>query len=198
MIGLIDYGAGNLNSLLKAIRFLDYRVQLLSSPEPFPEIDRLIIPGVGSFRPALEELKRKELLPFIREWLEAGKPLLGICLGLQLLSQGSQEAPEIPGLAFFPGSCQKLQAPKVPHIGWNEVKILKDDPVFHGLPEKSYFYFVHSFALTELGSSTLGITDYGTTFSSVIKSGRIYGCQFHPEKSGQLGLKFLKNWVEKC
>lgn len=198
MIGLIDYGAGNLNSLLKAIRFLDYQVKVLSSPIPFSDIDRLIIPGVGSFSSALEELKRRELLPFIREWLEAGKPLLGICLGLQLLSQGSQEAPGISGLAFFPGSCQKLQAPKVPHIGWNEVKVLKDDPAFDGIPAKSHFYFVHSFALMEVSSSTLAITDYGIIFSSVVKSGRIYGCQFHPEKSGQLGLKFLKNWVEKC
>ncbi len=198
MIGLIDYGAGNLNSLLKALKYLGFPAQLISSPPATKNFDRLIIPGVGSFASALDELKRREILPFLTEWLEAGKPLLGICLGLQLLSHGSQEAPGIEGLACFPGSCERLKAPKVPHIGWNEVEVIKEDPIFDGFPEKSHFYFVHSFALTEVSPLTLAITDYGLIFSSVIKKGRVYGCQFHPEKSGPIGLKFLKNWVEKC
>lgn len=198
MIGIIDYGAGNLNSIRKALVFLGYEVRIISCREDWFEAERMVIPGVGSFESAINEMKKRGLFQELSRWIEAGKPLLGICLGLQILCQGSEEAPGQEGLSLFSGRCQKLRTLKVPHIGWNQVEIIQKDPIFDGLPEKTYFYFVHSFVRSETDASTLAITEYGTVFSSVVKNGRIYACQFHPEKSGQAGLTFLKNWVEKC
>ncbi len=198
MIGIIDYGAGNLKSISTALVFLGFKVRIISRCEDWFEAERIVIPGVGSFESAIVEMKKRGLFQKLSNWIKTGKPLLGICLGLQILCRASEEAPGQEGLALFSGQCQKLPSLKVPHIGWNQARIIQRDPIFDGLPEKTYFYFVHSFARCETDSSTLAITDYGTVFSSVVKTGRVYACQFHPEKSGQAGLTFLKNWVEKC
>ncbi len=194
----MNYGAGNLKSLSHAFQFLGYKVKIISSPEEATDIDRLIIPGVGSFGAAMREIKERNLYSFVADWIAAEKPLLGICLGLQLLCEGSDESLEETGFSVFSGRCEKIQARKIPHIGWNEVRIIQDAPLFHGFTGDQHFYFVHSFARRIIDSSTLALTDYGIVFSSVLKKNSVYACQFHPEKSGETGLRFLTNWVERC
>ncbi|MBC7364416.1 MAG: imidazole glycerol phosphate synthase subunit HisH [Candidatus Aminicenantes bacterium] len=198
MIGVIDYGAGNLNSVLKALAWLNLPARLVSSPEDAATVEKLIIPGVGSFGAALSELRKRNLYQTVDLWIKENRPLLGICLGFQLLFQRSEESPEEHGFSIFQGICQKIKASKVPHMGWNKVKFVQPDPLFTGLPLEEYFYFVHSYAVFQTNGSVLGLTDYGNQFVSVIKSGRIYGVQFHPEKSGQAGLQLLQNWGTKC
>ena len=198
MIGVIDYGAGNLNSVLKALTYLNLPARLVTSPEEAATVEKLIIPGVGSFGAALGELRKRNLYQIIDGWIKNNKPLLGICLGFQLLFQKSEETPAESGFSLFSGTCQKLRAPKVPHMGWNQVKVVQPDPLFSDLPSAEYFYFVHSYAVYQTNGSVLGLTEYGSEFVSVIKSGRIYGVQFHPEKSGLAGLKLLQNWGTKC
>ncbi|MBC7360803.1 MAG: imidazole glycerol phosphate synthase subunit HisH [Candidatus Aminicenantes bacterium] len=198
MIGLLDYGAGNLRSISQAFTYLGFKTRLISSPDEIKRISRLVIPGVGSFGPAIIQLRKRNLKPLIDEWISSSHPLLGICLGLQLLTEGSEESPEEKGLAVFEGKCKKLTAKKVPQIGWNRVQLIKEDQIFQGLPEPVFFYFVHSYSLMNISSSTIAITEYGQAFSSVLRQANIYACQFHPEKSGEAGLLFLKNWVEKC
>lgn len=198
MIGIIDYGAGNLNSVLKALAYLKLGARLVASLEETKGIERLVIPGVGSFGAALSELRKRNLFYFVDRWIKENKPLLGICLGFQFLFQKSEETPTESGFAVFQGSCQKIKANKVPHMGWNNVKIVEEDPLFDGLNSSDYFYFVHSYAVFHANGGILGVTDYGGSFVSAIKFGRIYGVQFHPEKSGVTGLKLLQNWGTKC
>ncbi|MGB4704980.1 MAG: imidazole glycerol phosphate synthase subunit HisH [Candidatus Saccharicenans sp.] len=198
MIGIINYGAGNLRSISQAINFLGYEVKIISFPEQAEGVEKLIIPGVGSFGAAMSAIREKNLENFIYTWLVNKKPLLGICLGLQLLCEGSEESPGESGFGFFPGRCRKLRAGKIPHIGWNKIKIIQRDPIFEGFSGDEYFYFVHSFYREEADRFTLALTEYGQVFSSVLKKDSIYACQFHPEKSGETGLRFLRNWVERC
>lgn len=198
MIGIIDYGAGNLNSVLKAFSYLKLQARLVASPEETEQVDRLVIPGVGSYGAALSELRKRNLYHFVDRWIKENRPLLGICLGFQLLFQKSEETPAESGFSVFQGICQKIKADKVPHMGWNEVKVVQDDPLFTGLNSSEYFYFIHSYAVFQTNGQVLGVTEYGGNFVSVIKFGRIYGVQFHPEKSGSAGLKLLQNWGTKC
>ncbi|MGQ9618501.1 MAG: imidazole glycerol phosphate synthase subunit HisH [Candidatus Aminicenantia bacterium] len=201
MIGIIDYGAGNLRSLVKSFSYLQLQVRILSSPEEAKGIERLVIPGVGSFGSAMIQIRNKNFKQFLTAWVKEGKPLLGICLGLQLLFRGSEESPEVEGLSIFPEICEKIEHRKVPHIGWNQVKLIKEDPVLDGIKENEFFYFVHSYAvfkLETLNDMVIGITEYGEKFCSILHSGNIYAVQFHPEKSGETGLKILQNWVKKC
>jgi len=198
MIGVVDYGAGNLNSILKAFSYLKLPARLVTSPEEISEVERLVIPGVGSFGAALAELRQRDLYQSITNWLKENRPFLGICLGFQLLFEKSEEAPEKSGFSVFPGRCQKIRAAKVPHMGWNLVKIVLNDPLFTGLDSAEYFYFVHSYAVFNLTEHVLALTEYGSSFVAVAKLGRIYGVQFHPEKSGPAGLKLLHNWGTKC
>jgi len=198
MIGVVDYGAGNLNSILKAFSYLKLPARLVTTSEEISKVERLVIPGVGSFGAALAELRRRNLYSAIIDWLNENRPFLGICLGFQLLFEKSEEAPEENGFSIFPGRCQKIRAAKVPHMGWNLVKIVRNDPLFSELDSAEYFYFVHSYAVFELIDHVLALTEYSSPFASVIKFGRIYGVQFHPEKSGPAGLKLLHNWGTKC
>jgi len=198
MIGIVDYGAGNLNSVLKAFSYLGLPAKLVTTPEQMPEVERLVIPGVGSFGAALTELRKRNLYPAVLSWMKENRPLLGICLGFQLLFEKSEESPEERGWAIFPGACQRLKAAKVPHMGWNAVEIIQPDPLFSELKNSEYFYFVHSYGVFQTSGQVLGITHYGRPFVAVIKVGRIYGVQFHPEKSGPAGLKILQNWGTRC
>lgn len=198
MIGIINYGAGNLRSIRQAITVLRYEARIISSPEEAEGIKKLIIPGVGSFGAALSEIRRRNLENFVRDWLTDKKPLLGICLGLQLLCESSEESPTESGFGIFPGRCRKIRAGKIPHTGWNRVKIIDNDPIFDGFVGDENSYFVHSFSRLEIDCFSLALTEYGETFSSVLKRDSTYACQFHPEKSGASGLNFLRNWVEKC
>ncbi len=202
MIGIVDYGAGNLRSVSKAFDFLGFENRLVDAAASLEGVDRLVLPGVGSFGEAVRQLETRELFAPVREWLEAGRPFLGICLGLQLLFESSQESPGERGFAAFRGSCRKLNARKVPQIGWNTVQAV-DGPAAAALlcdiPAQSYFYFVHSFvAVPEEPSPAVALTDYGGSFPSITARGRVWGVQFHPEKSGELGLRLLSNWVRQC
>ncbi len=199
MVGIIDYGAGNLKSIIKALDFLGFSSRLILNKQNFREVSRIIFPGVGAFGQAMEHLKKNQLISPIKEWLEQGKPFLGICLGLQLIFSSSEEAGGCQGISFFKGKCLKFNERKVPQIGWNKVLKKKNSPLFFDLPDESYFYFVHSYyVLPENENYVVGITNYGIDFPSIVAKDRIYGVQFHPEKSGPAGLKIILNWIEKC
>jgi len=199
MIGIVDYGAGNLRSVEKAFDFLGFETRVVDRAEKLEHVERLVLPGVGAFGSAARRLKEFGILGLVKEWLMADRPFLGICLGLQLLFEGSEESAEERGLALFRGSCRRLEARKVPQIGWNSIQVLAESALLDGLPRQSHFYFVHSYrAVPEEEEITIARTDYGGPFPSVVGRGRVWGVQFHPEKSGALGLELLSNWVRRC
>jgi len=202
MIGIVDYGAGNLRSVSKAFDFLGFESRLVDGAPALEGVERLVLPGVGAFGQAASQLRARKLFAPVKEWLEAGRPFLGICLGLQLLFESSEESPGDRGLAAFRGSCRKLRARKVPQIGWNTVSAGDEGAapaLLCGIPNRSYFYFVHSYcaAPAEPGLA-VALTDYGGPYPSIAARGRVWGVQFHPEKSSELGLRLLSNWVRRC
>ena len=161
--------------------------------------DGLILPGVGAFSDAMAALGRSGTIPAVLEAVGAGRPLLGICLGMQLLLDGSEEGPGVPGLGLIPGEVRRLPGCglKIPHMGWNSLTPAKPSPLFKGLPEEPYVYFVHSYACKAADpADVLAVTDYGVPFHAAVQRGRILGFQFHPEKSGDVGQKLLANFVE--
>lgn len=204
MIAIIDYGMGNLRSVQKGFEKVGYQAVVVDDPGALREAQAIVLPGVGAFGDAAVFLEERGFAVAIREELEQGKPFLGICLGLQLLFSWSEEAGEnIPGLGVFPGRVRRLpQGLKVPHMGWNQVELRKESPLFEGVPNGSYFYFVHSFCVeTPDEEIVLGVTDYGISFPSAVCRGNIFGVQFHPEKSSTLGLRLLANFgrlVSRC
>lgn len=202
MLAIIDYGAGNLRNVVRAVNFLGVDAEIVTSPEKLSSADAAILPGVGSFADSVDALKNSGLFDAIIEYAQAGKPLLGICLGLQLLFEYSEESPGVKGLSLFSGGCKKIPhigGQKVPHIGWNSLVDKADDKIFNGLPENPYFYFVHSYALTSTDRDiVMARTSYGIEFDVMIKSGNVYATQFHPEKSGDIGIKLLDNFLKIC
>jgi len=199
MIGIVDYSAGNIKSVLKAFDHIGVKSRLVTSSSDFKGIDRLVLPGVGSFGHAVKQLGEKNLFRRIRMWLNDGRPFLGICLGLQLLYSGSEESGVEKGFAFFEGQCRIFQKGKVPQIGWNSIKIEKDSPLFNGIESGTYFYFVHSYYAPCLNKrDVLGSTNYFEKYTSIAGRGSVFAVQFHPEKSGEEGIKLLRNWVSIC
>lgn len=204
MIGIVDYGAGNLRSVRKAFDFLGFESRRVGggADAGLDGIGRLVLPGVGAFGAAARQLREQDLFDPVKEWLAAGRPFLGICLGLQLLFESSEESPGEPGLAAFRGTCRRLREKKVPQIGWNTVTARSGGdvpPLLRGLPSEPYFYFVHSyFVAPEDEGLVAGQTDYGGPYPAIAGRGRVWGVQFHPEKSGALGLRLLENWVRQC
>ena len=202
MIAVIDYGIGNLNSVVKAFNYIDIPVSLTDKPEVINKSDALLLPGVGAFGEGMDNLKKKGLDKIIKKNIAEGKPFLGICLGLQLLFSCSEENKGVEGLDLIKGSVQKFSlsdVPKIPHIGWNQVDFGKsDDPLFTGLTDNNNLYFVHSFFVEpEDEGVVLGKTTYGNKdFASIIRKDNIWGIQCHPEKSSKVGLKILKNFGE--
>lgn len=206
MIGIIDYGVGNLFSLESSLDYLGCQVMVTKDPEELKRCDKIILPGVGAFEDAVEKLQATGLIALIGQELEKGKPMLGICLGMQLLFEKSLEYGSHKGLGLIPGTVVAIpkdqkdpdngQLLKIPHIGWNQLEIKRDDPLFHKLPRENYVYFVHSFYASECGDNLLAVSDYGVEIPAVVKKGSLYGTQFHPEKSGQTGLNILKAFVE--
>ncbi|NLY74872.1 MAG: imidazole glycerol phosphate synthase subunit HisH [Firmicutes bacterium] len=204
MIAIINYGAGNLCSVEKAFTYLGYRAFVTSDPKIVSEADRVVLPGVGAFGKSMERLEQAGMIPVVKEIIASGRPFLGICLGLQMLFQESAEVfgemtAKAKGLGIFRGEALRFETTrfKVPQIGWNRIKISKESPIFHGIKDGSFFYFVHSYyvkpAVTELVACT---TEYDIEYCSGISRGNIHAFQFHPEKSGQVGLKLLKNFAE--
>ncbi len=200
LIFVVDYGMGNLRSVSKAVEHLGGKVKVSSSPSDLKSADKIILPGVGAFGDAMDELRKQRLVEPIREAISAKKPFLGICLGMQLLFKSSEESPAAEGLDIFPGKVQRFRSKnvKVPQMGWNQIKLKKKSPLASGLDDNSYFYFVHSFYVVPQDKSlTLGETQYGDeNFTSILASDTVFATQFHPEKSQSAGLKILENFIK--
>ncbi len=198
MIAIIDYGLGNLRSVSKAFEKIGQKVEVTSSVETLQKAKALILPGVGAFSKGMENLQSLNILPTVSRLVAGGKPLLGICLGLQLFFNESSEHRSSRGLGFIEGKVEKFRAKvKLPHMGWNRVEY-KDSELFDGIPKDNYFYFVHSYYVQpEDKNIIVGRTVYQEEFSSVIVKDNIVGVQFHPEKSDKLGLKFLENFIKE-
>jgi imidazole glycerol phosphate synthase glutamine amidotransferase subunit len=196
MIALLDYGAGNVGSVLKAVQCLGYPAQPLDRAELLNDAEKIILPGQGHFGAMMKTLEERRLLQPLRQKLAAGKPYLGICLGLQALYEGSDEAAEIPGLGLLAGRVKRFQGvSKIPQVGWNQVQVLRATGLFQGVPEGSFVYYCHSYygPVTE---ETVAITEYGEPYAAAVEKGNVWAVQFHPEKSGEVGLKVLKNFLE--
>lgn len=200
MIAIIDYDAGNLKSVEKALLALGEDVLVTRDREKLLAADKVILPGVGNFGDAMEKLKSYGLVPVIHELAEMGKPFLGICLGLQLLFERSDEAPGVEGLGILKGEIVRIpdgEELKVPHIGWNSLHLQNGGRLFRNLPEEPYVYFVHSYYLkAEDPEIVKATTEYGVTIDASVEQGNVFACQFHPEKSSRVGLKILGNFAK--
>jgi glutamine amidotransferase len=196
-IAIVDYGVGNLGSVGRAFRRLGAAFHLTSDPDDVRHADRVVLPGVGHFGESMTNLRKRELEVPIREALERGAKLLGICVGFQMLFERSDEAPGIPGLALLPGEVKAFSSELVvPHVGWNQLEGLRERPLLEGLRSGDYFYFLHSYYVAAREERIdWASTVYGGRFCSIGGSGRIAGIQFHPEKSQGLGLRVLANFL---
>ena len=199
MVAIIDYDAGNIRSVEKAVRYLGKEVTVTSDPDKILAADRVILPGVGAFGDAMKRLHAMGLVEVIRQAADRGTPFLGICLGLQLLFEKSEESPGVPGLGLLQGEILRLpEHPglKVPHIGWNSLKYPNPGRLFRGIPEDSYVYFVHSYYLKAQDEGIVtATTEYGTLVHASVESGNLFACQFHPEKSSETGLTIRENFL---
>lgn len=200
MIAVIDYDAGNIRSVEKALLHLGQEVKITDNARDILSADKVVLPGVGAFGDAMDNLKRRGLDEVIRQVSERGTPFLGICLGLQLLFERSDEAPGVEGLGILPGEILKIPAKeglKIPHMGWNSLHLEHKGRLFQNVPEQSYVYFVHSYYLKAGEEETVkASTEYGVHIHASVEKGNVFACQFHPEKSSDVGLRILKNFVE--
>lgn len=199
MIAIIDYGMGNLFSVQKAFASLGHEAQITSDAAVLRAADRVVLPGVGAFGDGMKHLSDTGLVPVIHEVVEQGTPFLGICLGLQMMFQGSEENPGVAGLGLFAGQVRLIQAEgqKVPHMGWNSLRLRQPSPLFQGVDEQSYVYFVHSFHAVPAEAAVItAVTDYGGEVIAAVGRGHVQAVQFHPEKSSAVGLQMLKNFGE--
>ena len=197
MIAIIDYGMGNLRSVEKGFRKVGVDVCVTDRPDVVDKADAVVLPGVGAFKDCMEGLKRLGMVDAVVRALKNGKPYLGICLGLQVLFSESEEFGKCRGLDIFRGRVIRFKGHglKIPHMGWNEVNLKQDNPLFSGIGDRSYFYFVHSYyVVPEDGSIVAATTDYGAEFTSAVCRDNIFAVQFHPEKSQKAGLKLLENF----
>ena len=196
MIAIIDYGMGNLHSVSKAIERLGYEAVLTSDPRAILEADGAILPGVGAFGDAMQNLRNTGLDEVTRYYAQSGKPLLGICLGMQLLFEESEEFGPAEGLGLLPGKVVRFRGDfKIPHMGWNRLEFRQASPLFAGLREE-HAYFVHSFhALPGREEDLLAVTDYHGPVTAIVGRGNLFGMQFHPEKSGEIGMALLRNFL---
>jgi glutamine amidotransferase len=197
MIAVIDYGAGNIRNVVNALNKLGYQVKLTSDPEEVLSADTVILPGVGAAGDTVSSLKKLNLVEPVLRIIAEDRPFMGICIGLQVLFTETEEDGGQTCLDAFSGRVRKLpEGQKIPHMGWNQVKQKIDHPVFEGVPDNSNFYFVHSYYVDpEDKSLVAGTTEYGEEFCSIIVKGNVVGTQFHPEKSGDLGLRIYDNFL---
>jgi glutamine amidotransferase len=195
MIAIVDYGAGNLNSVKKAFDHLDAEVAVTDRPDTVAAADKIVFPGVGHFS-SLQALDRTGLREALLQAASAGKPFLGICLGMQWLFEGSEESPEIAGAGIFAGNC-RLFPPSVksPHVGWNSLRIQEGSRLLNGIAQDSFVYYTHSF-YAPVVAATMAASEYGLQFTAAVERANVFGVQFHPEKSGDVGLAILKNFCE--
>lgn len=198
MIAIIDYGMGNLYSVEKAFARLGARVVVTSEAKAIAQADKVVLPGVGAFGDCMKNLHSSGLIPVIESVIAGGKPFLGICLGLQLLFEGSEEDPGVDGLGIFAGQVRKITAPdlKIPHMGWNSLAFQQASPLFKGVDAGSYVYFVHSYHAVPEADIVTAVADYGQTVTAAVGRDNVQAVQFHPEKSSSVGLSILANFVK--
>ncbi len=200
MIAIIDYDAGNLKSVEKALKFIGEEALITRDKEEILNADKVILPGVGSFGDAMEKLKKYDLIDTIHQVVDDKKPFLGICLGLQLLFEKSDESDGVAGLGILEGEILRIPDEpglKIPHIGWNSLRFMNDGRLFKGIEDDEYVYFVHSYYLRAKDPSIVkAVTEYSTIIDASVEKDNVFACQFHPEKSGDVGLKILRNFAE--
>ncbi len=197
LITIIDYGMANLGSVRKAFEAVGAETEIVQTPEEVRAATQLVLPGVGAFGETMDNLRAREIEPAIHEAIKGGASFLGICLGLQILFTESEEKGIHLGLDIFPGRVRMFTQGLVPQIGWNQAHLRREDPLMKDIPDHSYFYFVHSYYVDpERREDVIAETDYHIDYASIVGRGRVYGIQFHPEKSQQTGLKILKNFTE--
>ncbi|BAQ13517.1 putative imidazole glycerol phosphate synthase subunit HisH [Clostridium botulinum] len=198
MISIVDYGMGNLKSVENALNFLGIKSVITSEREVILNSDGIILPGVGAFPDAINNIKRDGIDKVLKEAVKKDKPLLGICLGMQLLFEESEEIKSCRGLGFLKGKIEKMKVNlKIPHMGWNNLSFCKDSPILNGIKENSYVYYVHSYyAKIEEEGILNAYSQYEIEVPGIVSKSNIYGIQFHPEKSGDIGLKILSNFGE--
>ena len=201
MIAIVDYGVGNLFSLKSSFAAIGAEVVVTADPAVLTAADKIILPGVGAFEDAANKLRETGMADLLKKLAAEDKPLMGICLGMQLLFKKSYEYGCHEGLGLIPGSVRPIadvapKALKIPHIGWNALKFQGESPLFSGIQDGDCVYFVHSFYATDCDSSVIATCEYGAELTAAVAKGNVYGCQFHPEKSGKVGLAILKAFVE--
>jgi imidazole glycerol-phosphate synthase subunit HisH len=202
MIAIIDYGVGNLFSVEKALLQLGAQVEVTNDESVIRQAQKIVLPGVGAFGDCMENLRASGLIPAIMDMVQQGYPLLGICVGLQILFEGSEESPGVSGLGVFSGTVRKIKAPglKIPHMGWNSLDVAEPhQPIdlFAGLASIPYVYFVHSYHAVPADKDIITATaEYGETLTAAVARGNVQATQFHPEKSGDVGLDILKNFIQ--
>ncbi len=199
MIAIIDYGVGNLFSLTSSFKAIGEDVVITSDVEIIKKADKLILPGVGAFGDASKKLFESGLDKVVAQEVKRGKPLLGVCLGMQMLFDKSYEYGEYDGLGLISGKVVYINLPdnyKIPHIGWNALRFKKQSPILKYINENDFVYFVHSYHAVDCEKSVVATTDYGMEITAIVQKDNVYGCQFHPEKSGDVGLKILKAFAE--
>ena len=197
MIALLDYGAGNVGSVLKAVRHLGFPAEPINRPELLNGAEKIILPGQGHFGAMMKALEERRLLEPLRKNLDSGKHFLGICLGLQALYEASDEAPDVHGLAILSGRVKRFEGlQKVPQVGWNQLQIRSGEGLFKAVPDGSFVYYCHSYygPVTE---ETVAVTEYGETYAAAVEEDNIWAVQFHPEKSADVGLRVLRNFLEQ-
>ena len=201
MTAILDYGVGNLFSLRSSLKYIGEEAAVTSDPDEIMAADRLILPGVGAFGDAADKLREKGLDAVVKAFAATGKPLMGICLGMQLLFDESEEFGLHKGLGLIPGRVVPVNSLenwdrrlKIPHIGWNRLKILKKEPLLANVNDGECVYFVHSFCAVDCGEALAAVTEYGAEITASVQLGNVYGCQFHPEKSGGAGLEILREF----
>lgn len=202
MIAIIDYDAGNIHSIVNALDYIQCECKVTKDRDEILNADGAILPGVGSFGDAMDNMNKAGVVDIIKDFIATGKPLLGICLGLQLMFPASEESQGVEGLGLFEGEVTKIpngEGLKIPHMGWNNIKILNKDGIFKGINGEPYVYFVHSYFLNAKDKNIVSAqTEYGVTIDAAITYKNVTATQFHPEKSGEVGLQMLRNFAELC
>ena len=201
MVAIIDYGVGNLFSLRSSLREIGAEAVVTSDEKVIAEADRIILPGVGAFEDAARKLRESGMADVVKREAAAGKPMMGICLGMQLMFDVGYEYGVHEGLGLIRGSVRPIadvipEDYKIPHIGWNLLRFKRESPLFKYIKEDDYVYFVHSYYAAECDESVIAVTEYGAELTAAVANGNVYGCQFHPEKSGEVGMKILKAFME--